>query len=157
LSQRAAVELDEIDMIGGETAQAALDARQDRRAPPVGAGPAAGVPALREESNLPAARTDGLADQGLAVVVALRGIDHVQADIERAAEESRDRLRAHPLITDLGSTEPEYARHDLGPSEPALFHLARARRLRHGPPRYHSPVARVPRSRRPHVNAGGFP
>src|SRR5207253_70666 len=122
LGERAAVELDEIDVVGLEAAQAPLDAGQQRRTAPVGARPAAGVPTLREEPDVLPPGTDRLADQALAVVVALRGVDHVQTGVERASEQPRDRPRAHALIADLGSAESEHARHDVRPAEPALLH-----------------------------------
>src|SRR5438552_3642650 len=140
LGERAAVELDEIDVVGIEAAQAPLDAGQQRRTAPVGARPAAGVPTLREEPDVLPPGTDRLADQALAVVVALRGVDHVETGVERASEQPRDRPRAYALIADLGSAESEHARHDVRPAEPALLHRfvrAPAGR-RHGPRRYHS-------------------
>ena len=81
-------------MVGREALQAPLDARAERSRPPVGARPAAGVPALGEEVDTSRRRAaDRLADQLLAVVVALRGVDHVEAGVERAAEQARDRPR----------------------------------------------------------------
>src|SRR5205807_2043154 len=140
----AAVQLDQIDVVGREAAQAALDAGQEWRAPPVGARPAAGVPALREQRDVPASGSERLADQALAVVVALRGVDHVQPGVERAPEQPRDRAGAHALIPDLRAAEAEHARHDVGAAEPTLLH-----RRRHGPSRYHGAVARVTRWRQP--------
>src|SRR6185503_19619046 len=93
--------------------------------PPVGARPAAGVPAFREQRNVSAASPDRFADEALAVVVALRGVDHVQAGVERAAEQPRHRPRADALIADLGAAEAEHARDDVRSSEPALLHSYR--------------------------------
>src|SRR5262249_38506366 len=107
--ERAAVELDEVDVLGRKPAQAALDAGQERRAPPGGPRPAAGVPALREQRDLAAAGAERLADEALAVVVALGRVDHAQPGVERLAEQPCDRSGAHPLVADLGAAEAEDA------------------------------------------------
>src|SRR5206468_8845017 len=177
LAERAAVKLDEVDVVGREAAQAALDAGQEGRAPPVGARPTAGVPALREQRDLPPAGPERLADQALAVVVALRRVEHVQPGVEGAPEQPRDRARAHALVADLGAAEAEHARHDVGPAELSPLHDLESRlglhpgsgrrgpspetacrahdRRRHGPSRYHSPVARVTRARETALESPG--
>src|SRR2546421_8185690 len=71
LGERAAVELDEVDVVGREAAQAALDAGEERGGPPVLAREAAGVAALGEEVALAPPPADGAADEGLAVLVTL--------------------------------------------------------------------------------------
>src|SRR5262249_14147426 len=119
--ERAAVELDEIDVAGRQALEASLDAGQQRTPPPVRARPAAGVAALAEQIELAAPRADRLADQDLAVVVALGRVDHVEPGVERTAEEPADGPAAHALVADLGATEAQHARHHVSPAEPALL------------------------------------
>src|SRR6185436_205711 len=119
--ERAAVELDEVDVVGRQALEAPLDARQQRSTPPVRARPAAGVAALGEQIELAAPRADRLADQDLAVVVALGRVDHVEPGVERTTEEPADGPAAHALIADLGATEAQHARHHVGLAEPALL------------------------------------
>src|SRR5262249_41538275 len=82
LGERTAVELHQIEMVGPETLEASLDALHERLWAPVRA-PAGAVPALGEEMELASPGGDRLADQELAVVVALGGVDDVQAGVER--------------------------------------------------------------------------
>src|SRR5439155_9783710 len=98
LGQRAAVELDEIDVIGGQALEAALDAGEQRGRAPVGAARAAAVTALGEQVVLAPAIADGAADQDLAVLVALRRVDHVEAGVEGAAQQAPHRALAHALV-----------------------------------------------------------
>src|SRR4030095_5380708 len=49
-----------------------------------GAAPAAGMAALGEQVHVPATGAEGLADQALAVLVALRGVDDVEAAVDGA-------------------------------------------------------------------------
>ena len=122
LGERAAVELDEVEVVGAQALAAALDAGQQRLRPPVGAAPAAGVTALGEQMDVAAAPADGLADQLLAVLVALGRVDDVEAGVERAAEQALHRADAGPLVADLRAAEAEHAGHDVGPAEPATLH-----------------------------------
>src|SRR5262245_44388998 len=69
-----------------------------------------------------AAGAERLADEALAVVVALGRVDHVQPGIERLAEQPRDGPGARILVADLGAAETEHAAHDVGAAEPALLH-----------------------------------
>src|SRR5207244_2619743 len=125
LGERAAVELDEVEVVGREAAQAALDAGEERGGPPVLARPAAGVAALGEQVALAPPPADGPADEGLAVLVALGRVNHVEAGVQRAAEEPYDRAAAHALVTDLRAPEAEDARHHVGLAEPAPIHTSR--------------------------------
>src|SRR5204863_8517076 len=61
--ERAAVELNEIDVVGGQTLQAALDAGEQWSPTPVGASPAGGVATFGEQIKLVPSSADGLADQ----------------------------------------------------------------------------------------------
>src|SRR4029453_8037170 len=101
LGQRAAVQLDQVEAIGAQALEAALDAAEQGLGSPVAAAPAAPVPALGEEEELVPASADGLADQLFAVLVALRRVDDVQAGVERAAEEALDRAEARALVAHL--------------------------------------------------------
>src|SRR5262249_55511450 len=82
----------------------------------------AGVPALGEEVHLVPARAEGLADEDLAVLVALGGIDHVEAVVERAAEQPLHRPEARALVTDLRAPEAEDADLHVGSTQPPLLH-----------------------------------
>src|SRR5438034_5282953 len=119
--ERAAVELDEVDVVGGQAPQAALDAGEQWSPTPVGASPAAGVATFGEQIKLVPSSADGLADQDLAVLVALGGVDRVQTSVEGAAEQAGDGTRAHALVSDLGAAEAEHARDDVGAAETAAL------------------------------------
>src|SRR5262249_11547660 len=121
LGQRAAVELDQVEMIGAEALQTALDALEERLRPPVGA-PAGAVAALSEEVDSTPTAAHRLPDQDLAVVVALGGVDDVQAGIERAAQEARHRGARRVLIADLGAAEAEHAHDHVGVAESSPLH-----------------------------------
>jgi hypothetical protein len=118
------VQLDQVEAIGAQALEAALDAAEQRLGSPVAAAPAAPVPALGEQVELAPARADGLADQLFAILVALRRIDDVQAGVERTAEEALDRAEACALVADLRAAEPEHAGVDVGLAEPATLHSA---------------------------------
>ena len=76
----------EIDSIGPEPAQAALDALVDGVGRPIRAALlAVWMADLRKKMEVLAAPTDGVADHFLAVAVALGGVNHIQAGVERAA------------------------------------------------------------------------
>src|SRR5207249_11223312 len=123
LGEGAAVELDQVEVVGLETTQAPLDAGQESGRPPVRSFPAPGVAALGEEVDLTSTGADGAPDEQLAVLVALGRVDHVEPGVERASEEPLDCAAAHALVADLGAAEAEHARDDVGPAEPASFHL----------------------------------
>src|SRR2546425_9953760 len=111
--------------MGGHPLRAALDAFERRGGPPVGAAPAAAVAALGEHVIVATARADGAADEDLAVLVALRGVHHVEAGVERAAQQAPDRALAHPLVADLRAAEAEHADHQVGGAElPSLHGLS---------------------------------
>ena len=95
------MELDQVEVVGREPLQAALDAFVERLRAPVRACPATAVPAFGEEIELTPARGDGFADQLLAVLVAFRGVDDVEPGIQCAAEQLRHRPHVHFLIADL--------------------------------------------------------
>ena len=122
LVERAAVELDQVEVVGLEATQAPLDAGEQRRRAPVRAPPAASMAALGEEVELPPPGAERPPNEDLAVLVALGRVDHVQTGIQRAPEESRDRAAAHPLVADLGAAEAEHARDHIRLAEPALLH-----------------------------------
>src|SRR5262249_37723901 len=121
---RAAVELDQVEVVGAESFQAALDAREDGGRPPprAGAAPAVGVATLGEQVHVITSAPKRPADQLLARVVALRRVDHVEAGVDGAAEQSRDGTRAHALIADLRSAEPQRTDNHVGLAELAPFH-----------------------------------
>src|SRR5262249_24313695 len=122
--ERAAVELDQVHVLGGQPLQAALDALEQCGGAPAGSGPTAGVAALCEEVVVPAALADRAADQDLAVLVALRGVYHVEACVERAVQQPGHRPGAHALITDLRAPETEHAGHHIGRTEPSPLHVS---------------------------------
>src|SRR5215468_7696839 len=128
--ERAAVQLDEIDRIRPEPAQAPLDALEERGAPPVSAPEAPPVAALREEMKLTAAAAHGLADELFAVLVALRGVDHIEPGVESAAEEPRHRTSADPLVADLRAPEAENAHGQTGLTERPSLHARQSARTR---------------------------
>ncbi len=109
LGQRAAMELDEVDVIGGEPFETPLDALEQRPGAPIATPPAIAVPALGEEVIFRPPAPDRPPDQLLAGVVALRRVDHVEAGVERGAQEPRDSPLTHALVADLGSAEAEHA------------------------------------------------
>src|SRR5262249_32313493 len=98
VGQRAGVELDQVEVVGPEAAEAPLDAGEERGRSPVSAPPAAGVPALREEVDVPAPGAERPSDERLAVLVALGGVDRVEPRVERAPQESPDRPVAGALV-----------------------------------------------------------
>src|SRR5262249_17353875 len=121
LGQRAAVELDQVEMIGAEALQTALDALEERLRPPVGA-PAVAVAALGEEVEITPTAAHRLPDQDLAVVVALGGVDDGQAGIERAGKEASHGSARCVLITNLGAAETENAHDHVGVAESSPLH-----------------------------------
>jgi hypothetical protein len=124
LVPRAAVELDQVEVVGGEALEAPLDAGQERGGAPVPPAPAAAVAALGEEVELAAPRANGTADELFAVLVALGGVDHVEPGVERAVQEPGDSAPAHALVADLRASESENARHHVGATEPASLHVS---------------------------------
>src|SRR6185436_20624639 len=122
LGERAAMELDQVDVIRGEALQAPLDALAQRRRPPLGAPPAIAVPALGEEVVVGPARADRAPDQLLAIVVAFRRVDHVEAGVERRAQQALDRPPAHALVADLRAPEAEHAHVHVRLAEPPALH-----------------------------------
>src|SRR5215813_7294285 len=126
----AAVELNEIDRVCLEPAQAPLDALEERGAPPVSAPEAPPVSALREEMKVAAAAAHRLADELFAVLVALRGVDHVETGVESAAEEPRHCTNADPLVTDLRTPEAENAHGQTGLAERPSLHARQSARTR---------------------------
>jgi AhpD family alkylhydroperoxidase len=120
------VQLDQIEPVGAETLQASLDAREQRGRPPVSPAVAARVAALGQQVDLVPAGPEGHADQGLAVLVALGGVDHVEAGVERGAEQPGDGARARPFVADLGAAEAEDADHHVGLAEAAALHRDRS-------------------------------
>ena len=103
------MEMDQIDPIGLQPLQAALDALEQRLGPPVGHARLFGMPALGEQMKFVAPPRHGLADQLLAVHVALGRVDHVQAGVERVAEQPGDDLGRRLLEADLRAAEAEHA------------------------------------------------
>src|SRR5438309_1501153 len=124
LFARAAVELDQVEVIGGQALDAPLDAGEERLGPPVSPAPAAAMAALGEEVELAAPRGDGAADELLAVLVALGGVDDVEPGVEGAAQEAADSPAAHALVADLRAPEAQDAHHHVGAAEPASLHVS---------------------------------
>ena len=116
------MELDQVEMIGGQPLQAALDALEQRGRAPVGPAPAAAVATLGEQVEVAPAAADGAANEDLAVLVALRGVHHVEARVEGAAQQAAYRALAHALIADLRAAKAEHAGHHVGGAEPPSFH-----------------------------------
>ena len=116
------MQLDQIEHVRAEPPEAPLDAREQRGRPPVGVSVAPSVPALGEEIELPAPAADRFADELLAVLVAFGGVDHVEAGVQRAAEQPCHRAAAHSLIADLGAAETQHAHLHVGIAEPSPFH-----------------------------------
>src|SRR5207247_2117357 len=84
-SSQAAVELDEVQVIGPHAAQALLDAGADvlRRVDVLAAHPGAGdTPALRGQEVLGATMGDGRTDPFLTPAVVRRGVDEVDAGVQ---------------------------------------------------------------------------
>src|SRR5436853_1393902 len=122
LSLGAAVELDQVDVVGPEAAQTPLDALDQRARPPVRAPVLRGMTALREEVVLRAPPADGPADQGFAPRVALGRVDGVQPRIEGAPEQPADPRRRDACVADLGSAEAEHAHLHVGLTESPSLH-----------------------------------
>ena len=67
---------------------------QQRRRPPVAAAPLSRVPALGEQVEVSRRRAPTASPISSSLfVVALGGVDHVEAGVERRAEQARDRAR----------------------------------------------------------------
>ncbi len=141
-----AVDLVEVDPVGPQPAQAVLDLEGD---PPPGVaavvGPVTHHPVeLRREHHLVAAATgEGPADDllGLALRVDVRGVDDVDARVERAVND-RDALVMVGIAPGAEHHGPECQRTDLdsGASERAKRHVPHSPReidspLRHSPHR----------------------
>ena len=122
LGERAAMELDQVDVIGSEALQAPLDALPQRRRPPLAAPPALAVPALGEEVVVGPARADRASDQLLTVLVAFRRVDHVEPGVERRAQQALDGPPASALVADLRAPEAEHAHVHVRLAEPPALH-----------------------------------
>src|SRR5262249_56340888 len=84
--------------------------------------------------ELPTAPAHRLADQLLAVLVALGGVDDVEAGVQRAVEEPRHRAAAHSLIADLRAPEAEDARFHVRLAELPSLHVDALTTARWPPP-----------------------
>ena len=135
---RARVQLHEVERVGAQALEAALDGLEDRPRPPVVAAPAGGVADLREEVELAPPSAHRASDQRLAVRVALGGVDHVQAGVEGGVQQPRGHRLAHALVADLAAAEAERGDLHVGASEPPPLHQlsrqALARQLWKPPP-----------------------
>src|SRR5204862_4297771 len=118
----ARVQLHEVERVGAQPLEAALDGLEDGRRPPVVAAPAAGVADLGEEMELAAPAAHRAPDERLAVGVALGGVDHVQAGVERGVEQPGRGALAHALVADLAAAEAERRDLHVGASEPPPLH-----------------------------------
>ena len=87
------------------------------------------MPALRHQHNLGAALGNRLADQRLAVGVALGGIDHVDAGVERGVQNLIDGLLRDRLVANLGTAESKRADSKPGLSQRAIFDCHKSGRL----------------------------
>src|SRR5262249_48957592 len=121
----AAMELDQVHVVGLEPLQAPLDAREDRGRPPARSSPSVRVPALSVDIDVLASLGERAPDEALAVVIALGRVDDVQSCVERARDQPRDDTRADVLIADLGAAESEHTYHHVRPSESTSRQRAR--------------------------------
>src|SRR5262249_8502273 len=118
----AGVQLDEIDGVGPQPLEAALDGLQNARRAPVLVAPAAGMADLREQVELAAAAAHRATDQRLAAGIALRRVDHVQTGVERRVEEpGRDAL-TYAFVPDLAAAEAERGHVHVGAAETPALH-----------------------------------
>ena len=106
---RAGVQLEQIDVVGAQAAEAAGDALLQRGHAPVVATGALEVTALGEEVAVLASIGDCLTDQRLGVAVALRGVDDVEARVERLVQQTTNSARLGALEADLRAAESEHA------------------------------------------------
>src|SRR6267378_3037619 len=84
--------------------------------------PAGAVADLGEEMELAAPAAHRAADERLAVGVALGGVDHVQAGVERGVEQPGRGALAHALVADPAAAEAERGDLQVGASEPPPLH-----------------------------------
>ena len=79
------------------------------------------MPAFRHEDNLGAPFCDRVADQSLALGIALSGIDHVDTGVERGIQNLIDGLLRDRLVADLRPAESKSAHPEPGLSQHAIF------------------------------------
>src|SRR5208282_1585680 len=116
--QRRAVELDYIDVVGAQVLETALDAPREHRGFPVrlritqgalGRGPKRRVATFGHQDNFGAPPGNRLADQRLAIGVALGRIDQFDAGVERGVQDFIDGLLRDGLIANFGAAEAKGA------------------------------------------------
>ena len=116
----AAMQLQKIDAVRFQTEQAAVNLFHHLARIPVVA--ILIVTTLSKQEVLVAAPGHRVADQFLATWVAFRGIDHVQAGVERAVEQPLGYWKRNALIADLGASKAKNRDIHAGFSESAFFH-----------------------------------
>ncbi len=116
------MKLDQVDPVGLQALQAALDALEQGIRPPILGIRSFGVPALCEEVKLIAPRPHRLADQFFTLQVALGCVDDVESGVECVAEQPGHRVDRGFLESDLGSAETQRAHIHVGLAESSLFH-----------------------------------
>jgi hypothetical protein len=103
------MQLDQVEMIGAQSLQAALDAGQQRCGPPIFDFRVFGMPALGEQVVFLAPAGRRLTDQFLALKVALCGIDDVESGIQSAIQQLGNCLHRCFLKTDLSPAKAQHA------------------------------------------------
>jgi len=100
---RATVQLHQIDVIGAQPFETALDAHQQRCRPPIANAGIVGMPAFGEQVKVLAPASHGLSDQFLALEITLGGVDDIESGVEGAVKQVGDCLRCRLLEADLSA------------------------------------------------------
>jgi hypothetical protein len=103
------VQLEQVDVVGAQSGEAAGDALLERGRAPVIPPGAFEVTAFGEEEILGSAIRDRLADERLGVAVALGGVDDVETGVERFPQQPPDDARLGALEANLRAAEAEHA------------------------------------------------
>jgi len=127
---RAGVKLEQIDVVGAQAREAPRDAPLERGDAPVVAPGALEVTTLGEQMDVRPSTGDRLTDEGLGVAVALRGVDDVEAGVERIVQQPTHGARLGTLEADLRAAEAEHAHPQPRPAEPRAAPWRSARSAR---------------------------
>lgn len=123
LFEGAGMDLEEVEVVGLEALEGAVDLAFEHVGVPVGEIEGfAIVAALGEEEEVVAAVGEGVADEFLGAGIALGGVDDVAAGVEGLVEDEGGGLLVGFLVADFSAAEADGGDIHAGAAEGAFFH-----------------------------------